>query len=94
MTTNELINQGRYSHFISNGGKSPFNRGLFKNIVEFFECTCLGLVKPETKDWLTSFDLDKNVEQQPLLRHKDNFQYVWKELIKCKLLLTDNEYEE
>lgn len=76
MTTNERMNRGRYSHFIANGGKSPFSKGPFKNIVEFFECRCCGLVKSETKDWLTSFDLDKNIEHQPLLRHKDNFQYV------------------
>lgn len=76
MTTNERMNRGRYSHFIANAGKSPFSKGPVKNLVEFFECTCLGLVKTETKDWLTSFDLDKHVERQPLLRHKDNFQYV------------------
>lgn len=76
MTTNERMNRGRYSHFIANGGKSPFSKGPLKNMVEFFECRCCGLVKPETKDWLTSFDLEKNIEHQPLLRHKDNFQYV------------------
>lgn len=76
MTTNERMNRGRYSHFISNHGKSPFSKGPFKNLVEFFECRCFGLFKPEVKDWLNSFDLDKNIEHQPLLKAKENFQYV------------------
>lgn len=76
MTTNERMNRGRYSHFIANGGKSPFGKSPIKNLIEFFECTCFGLVKFDGKDWLTSFDLDKNIEHQPLLRHTENFQYV------------------
>uniref|UniRef100_A0A1Y1KH18 Palmitoyltransferase n=3 Tax=Photinus pyralis TaxID=7054 RepID=A0A1Y1KH18_PHOPY len=76
MTTNERMNRGRYSHFINNRGKSPFSRTAFLNLIDFLECTCFGLVKPEVKDWMTSYDLDKRVECQPLLRHKDNFQYV------------------
>ncbi|VEN63380.1 unnamed protein product [Callosobruchus maculatus] len=76
MTTNERMNKGRYAHFIMNGGKSPFTKGKFRNLTEFFECSCFGLYKPELKDWLTSYDLEKNVEHQPLLRHKDNYQFV------------------
>ncbi|KAK9730918.1 Ankyrin repeats (3 copies) [Popillia japonica] len=76
MTANERMNRGRYSHFINNSGKSPFSKGPLTNIAEFFECTCFGLLKPQLRDWMTSYDLDKNVEHQPLLRHKDNFQYV------------------
>ncbi|KAJ8986067.1 hypothetical protein NQ317_003361 [Molorchus minor] len=76
MTTNERMNRGRYTHFIVNSGKSPFSKGSIHNLIEFFECSCFGVFKPENKDWLTSFDLDKNAEQQPLMRHKDNFQYV------------------
>ncbi|KAG5883927.1 hypothetical protein JTB14_032150 [Gonioctena quinquepunctata] len=76
MTTNERMNRGRYSHFIANGGKSPFTKGPILNLLEFFECSCFGMVKPESKDWMTSYDIDKNIEHQPLLRHKDNFQYV------------------
>ncbi|KAL3266235.1 hypothetical protein HHI36_010416 [Cryptolaemus montrouzieri] len=76
MTTNERMNRGRYSHFLSNVGKSPFSRGYLLNLAEFFECTCFGFFKLETKNWLSSYDLDKNVEHQPLIRHKDNYQYV------------------
>lgn len=70
------MNKGRYTHFIANNGKSPFSKGPIQNLVEFFECGCFGLFKPEARDWLTSFDLDKNIERQPLLRHKENYQYV------------------
>lgn len=76
MTANERMNRGRYSHFISNKGKSPFSKGIVVNLIEFFECTCFGLFKPQTKDWMTSFDLEKTIEHQPLLRNKENFQYV------------------
>ncbi|CAG9819647.1 unnamed protein product [Phaedon cochleariae] len=76
MTTNERMNRGRYSHFIANSGKSPFSNGPVANLVEFFDCSCFGVGKADKKDWLTSFDLDEHIEHQPLLRHKDNFQYV------------------
>lgn len=76
MTTNERMNKGRYSHFIANHGKSPFSKGPLRNILEFFECTCFGCTKTEHQDWLNSFDFDKNIEREPLLCDKENFQYV------------------
>lgn len=60
-----------------NGGKSPFSKGPIKNLLEFFECKCFGALQSDSKDWLNSFEIDKHVEHQPLLRHKENFQYVW-----------------
>ncbi|GLV35160.1 Huntingtin-interacting protein 14 [Carabus blaptoides fortunei] len=76
MTTNERMNRGRYTHFINNSGNSPFSRTVLQNITDFLECNCCGLAKPRMTDWLTSYELDKNVEHQPLLRPKDTFQYV------------------
>ena len=76
MTTNERMNRGRYRHFQAKGGKSPFTRGPFKNLVDFMECSCLGLVHPLKTDWMTYFDIDKSIEHEPLLRPTDNFQYV------------------
>lgn len=76
MTTNERMNRGRYPHFISNGGQSPFSKGPVMNLIEFFECTCFGIAKPEQTDWLTKYSMEKNIEHQPLLKHIDNFQYV------------------
>jgi hypothetical protein len=75
MTTNERMNRGRYRHFQANGGKSPFDRGPFRNLVDFLECTCFG---PQKQDWMNYFDLksDKGIEHEPLLRPTDNYQYV------------------
>ncbi|XP_076274210.1 palmitoyltransferase Hip14 [Rhynchophorus ferrugineus] len=76
MTTNERMNKSRYGHFIANRGKSPFSKGPSKNAFEFFECTCSNCVKIDQQDWLNSFDFDKNIEREPLLCNKENFQYV------------------
>ncbi|XP_058459578.1 palmitoyltransferase Hip14 isoform X1 [Malaya genurostris] len=75
MTTNERMNRGRYRHFQAKGGKSPFSRGPIRNLVDFMECSCFGLVQPQQTDWMQYFDFDKHVEHEPLLR-PDNFQYV------------------
>lgn len=76
MTTNERMNKSRYSHFIANRGKSPFSKGLIRNTLEFFECTCFGCTKAEHQDWLNNYDFDKSIEREPLLCTKENFQYV------------------
>ncbi|KAL1375914.1 hypothetical protein pipiens_017200 [Culex pipiens pipiens] len=75
MTTNERMNRGRYRHFQAKGGKSPFTRGPVRNLFDFLECGCFGLVQPLQTDWMQYFDFDKSVEHEPLLR-PDNFQYV------------------
>lgn len=76
MTANERMNRGRYHHFLLNKGKSPYSKGPLTNLAEFFNCTCFGYFKYENRDWLTSYDFDKNMENHPLLRQKDNYQYV------------------
>ncbi|XP_066137592.1 palmitoyltransferase Hip14 [Euwallacea fornicatus] len=76
MTTNERMNKSRYSHFIANGGKSPFSKGILGNLFDFFECSCFGCMKSEHQDWLNSFDFNKGIEREPLLCNKENFQYV------------------
>ncbi|EDS29838.1 conserved hypothetical protein [Culex quinquefasciatus] len=75
MTTNERMNRGRYRHFQAKGGKSPFTRGPVRNLFDFLECSCFGLVQPLQTDWMQYFDFDKSVEHEPLLR-PDNFQYA------------------
>ncbi|KAK2704348.1 palmitoyltransferase Hip14-like [Artemia franciscana] len=62
MTTNERINQGRYSHFIDSNrkyGRSPFFRGIVRNCVDFFELRCCGLVRPEVVDWTTFYESEE-----------------------------------
>lgn len=76
VTTNERMNRGRYQHFQAAGGKSPFSRGPIQNAADFFECGCFGLIKPNKVDWVTKFNVEKNIEHEPLLRATDNFQYV------------------
>jgi palmitoyltransferase ZDHHC13/17 len=70
----------RYRHFIAKGGKSPFDRGACKNLVDFFECNLFGAFKPQHRDWLNffwpDFEDDKSIEVEPLLRASDNYQYV------------------
>ena len=78
----DFILNSRYRHFIAKGGKSPFDRGPWKNLIDFFECKIFGLVKPQYKNWLTFFwsdfdnDNKESVEVEPLLRATDNYQYV------------------
>lgn len=76
MTTNEHMNRGRYRHFQAAGGKSPFDRGPIRNVADFLECSCFGLVQPVKTDWMTYFELEKSIEREPLLRANDNYQYV------------------
>lgn len=69
-----------YRHFIAKGGKSPFDRGLCKNLIDFYECNFFGAFKPQQRDWLNffwpDFEDDKLIEVEPLLRATDNYQYV------------------
>ncbi|CRL08133.1 CLUMA_CG020884, isoform A [Clunio marinus] len=80
MTTNERMNRDRYRHFINKGGKSPFDRGPFKNLVDFIDCESTGIFKPLRRDWLNFFWLDlndgKSSGEENLLRVTDNYQYV------------------
>lgn len=72
MTTNERINRGRYKHFMELGGKSPFNAGTWKNIAEFCQCSCFGLLKRNERNWMVFKDKELN-----LLRTSHNdLQYV------------------
>lgn len=72
MTTNERINRGRYKHFIELGGKSPFNLGPLRNIADFFQCSCCGLLKVKKRNWMVF--TDKELEN--LLTSHDDLQYV------------------
>ncbi|CAG0890076.1 unnamed protein product [Cyprideis torosa] len=61
VTTNERINYGRYPHFSKAADgklRSPFQRGLFQNTIDFFEISCFGLCQPEHRDWKKTFTMD------------------------------------
>ncbi|KAF4521454.1 hypothetical protein B566_EDAN001751 [Ephemera danica] len=84
MTTNERINAGRYKHFASAAAtrsgaarhRSPFHRGIWKNLVDFVGTPCCNFCKPEQVDWLQRFEFKDEPESLPLLEPKENYQYV------------------
>eukprot|EP00117_Sycon_ciliatum_P008196 scpid30645/ scgid11005/ Palmitoyltransferase ZDHHC17; Huntingtin yeast partner H; Huntingtin-interacting protein 14; Huntingtin-interacting protein 3; Huntingtin-interacting protein H; Putative MAPK-activating protein PM11; Putative NF-kappa-B-activating protein 205; Zinc finger DHHC domain-containing protein 17 len=67
-TTNERFNMFRYRHFQRKNGRneSPFNRGIIRNCASFFKCSCFGMVKYETYDWLHEYDITKFVDVEEL----------------------------
>lgn len=75
MTANERMNRGRYSHFMSRGGRSPFTHGPLANLADFFECRCFGLFSPTNIDWHTTYNMDDLPQPTPPTtrkqRHKD-----------------------
>lgn len=72
MTTNERINRGRYKHFIDLAGKSPFNLGPWRNIADFFQCSCFGLLQVKSRNWMVFTDK----EAAKLITSHDDLQYV------------------
>jgi len=79
MTTNERMNCRRYQHFHTAPGgeiRSPFSRGMFLNVIDFFQWRCFGLFKPDPTDWLRKFDIEAPGEEEPLNLKRDNYQYV------------------
>lgn len=52
MTTNERMNKGRYKHFQSAGGRSPFSRGFLNNCADFIGMSICGLAQPKNTDWM------------------------------------------
>ncbi|XP_026271983.1 palmitoyltransferase Hip14 isoform X1 [Frankliniella occidentalis] len=76
MTTNERLNHWRYQHFQQGGvSHSPFHRGYFQNLVDFFGWHCFGLLHPDQTDWSKTFHVGAEAEH-PLLNTKENYQYV------------------
>lgn len=72
MTTNERINRGRYKHFMELSGKSPFNLGPWRNIANFCQCSCCGLLQIKNSNWMVFTDK----EAVNLIRSHDDLQYV------------------
>uniref|UniRef100_A0A2P2I5D9 Palmitoyltransferase n=1 Tax=Hirondellea gigas TaxID=1518452 RepID=A0A2P2I5D9_9CRUS len=69
MTTNERMNCYRYRHFQTGKKgeiKSPFNRGMWSNLVDLLNVSCLGLVQPSQKDWRVMFTVEQATAQEPV----------------------------
>lgn len=72
MTTNERINRGRYKHFIDLGGKSPFDLGAWRNLAEFCQCSCFGLLQIKRRNWMVFTDKEADI----LITSRDDLQFV------------------
>eukprot|EP01136_Pigoraptor_vietnamica_P041256 Opistho-1_new@1254 len=49
LTTNERMNASRYAHISGNKGRSPFDRGCLRNLIDFF-------VAPRRVDWTRAYE--------------------------------------
>uniref|UniRef100_A0A7N8XUA1 Palmitoyltransferase n=1 Tax=Mastacembelus armatus TaxID=205130 RepID=A0A7N8XUA1_9TELE len=60
ITTNERMNARRYKHFkvTATSIESPFNHGCIRNLIDFFEIRCCGLIRPVTMDWTTQYTIE------------------------------------
>uniref|UniRef100_A0A8C4E2H8 Palmitoyltransferase n=1 Tax=Dicentrarchus labrax TaxID=13489 RepID=A0A8C4E2H8_DICLA len=60
ITTNERMNARRYKHFkvTATSIESPFNHGCFRNLIDFFEIRCCGLIRPVSVDWTTQYTIE------------------------------------
>ncbi|XP_055762040.1 palmitoyltransferase ZDHHC17-like [Salvelinus fontinalis] len=60
ITTNERMNARRYKHFkvTATSIESPFNHGCVRNLIDFFEIRCCGLIRPKAIDWTTQYTIE------------------------------------
>uniref|UniRef100_G3Q770 Palmitoyltransferase n=1 Tax=Gasterosteus aculeatus aculeatus TaxID=481459 RepID=G3Q770_GASAC len=60
ITTNERMNARRYKHFkvTATSIESPFNHGCIRNLIDFFEIRCCGLIRPMAVDWTTQYTIE------------------------------------
>ncbi|XP_036432916.1 palmitoyltransferase ZDHHC17 [Colossoma macropomum] len=60
ITTNERMNARRYKHFkvTATSIESPFNHGCVRNLIDFFELRCCGLLRPVVVDWTVQFSIE------------------------------------
>lgn len=101
MTANERMNRGRYAHFTSRGGRSPFTHGPLANLAEFFECRCFGLFNaPPNIDWLTAYNMDdlsprheQRQDQQPRARNNDRSRGSKTDPADCSASAGDRDHE-
>ncbi|RXN00291.1 Palmitoyltransferase ZDHHC17 [Acipenser ruthenus] len=60
ITTNERMNARRYKHFkvTTTSIESPFNHGCVRNIINFFEYRCCGLIRLVIVDWTKQYTIE------------------------------------
>ncbi|XP_071809024.1 palmitoyltransferase ZDHHC17-like [Asterias amurensis] len=89
VTTNERMNHAKYQHFRDPKRPkgpfrdenlfNPFHRGVLRNFVDFFECTCMGLCRPMKVDWGVQFSTDlsqSGATNFVSTNNRENYQFV------------------
>ncbi|KAK7878146.1 hypothetical protein WMY93_031227 [Mugilogobius chulae] len=56
----ERMNARRYKHFkvTATSIESPFNHGCMRNLIDFFELRCCGLLRPVSVDWTSQYTIE------------------------------------
>jgi len=77
------MNAGRYTHMHARDHtgrqvtRSPFNRGVLMNVVDFYGCKLGGLFRPQREDeWMTRYVIEEDQQQndkRPLLAAEAGF---------------------
>ncbi|XP_059508175.1 palmitoyltransferase ZDHHC13-like isoform X2 [Stegostoma tigrinum] len=59
LTTSERVTLIKCARNGRHGGlqQNPFNLGCFRNMVDFFQCRCFGLFKPNQTDWTRQYNV-------------------------------------
>lgn len=76
------LNECVYNPVVPQVGKkgevrSPFHRGVWRNLQDLLGWSCFGLFHPDRTDWLRTYTLTETTEdKQPLLAQSDMYQYV------------------
>ncbi|XP_014677485.1 PREDICTED: palmitoyltransferase ZDHHC17-like [Priapulus caudatus] len=67
MTTNEKLKTSKYEYFKGTDGKfrNPFNHGPCRNLINFFNIRCFGLLVPRRYDWHRMYDIDSTPMDTP-----------------------------
>ena len=74
MTTNERMNLARYAHFHTNkrgSYNSPFDRGIWQNMVDFVGFRCFGSLRPIKDDWYNRYDTEDLITRGPSNHSED-----------------------
>ena len=56
-----------------------YSRGVLRNFVDFFECTCMGLCRPMKVDWGVQFSTDlsqSGATNFVSTNNRENYQFV------------------
>lgn len=79
MTTNERMNLYRYKHFQDTKTgeiRSPFHRGIVRNVVDFAQVRVPGCFPPDKRNWKHVYTVDYFDGNEILTSDVSNPQFV------------------